>query len=111
MGVDGWGNGMDGTAREPHPPLPPHEPPCPRRLGAAAEHPEPAVAAAAHVSGQQVALLACAQPQPYGWSLRHLPAPAGLAPWPARPPARLRQQPVPAPQPPRPLGLFRSRLS
>lgn len=55
-------------------------------LGRLRSDPEPAVAAAAHVSGQQVALLARAQPQPYGWSLRHLPRPGRPRPRPARPP-------------------------
>ncbi|XP_043735548.1 maestro heat-like repeat-containing protein family member 6 isoform X2 [Cervus elaphus] len=62
-------------------------------LGRLQSDPEPAVAAAARVSGQQVALLARVQ------------LPAGPAP------ARLRRQPVSALQPPRPLGLLRSRLS
>lgn len=60
--------------------------PVPADLGLLRSDPEPAVAAAAHVSGQQVALLARAQPQPYGWSLRHLPRPGRPRPWPARPP-------------------------
>ncbi|XP_027416250.1 maestro heat-like repeat-containing protein family member 6 [Bos indicus x Bos taurus] len=58
-------------------------------LGRLRSDPEPAVAAAARVSGQQVALLARAQPQPCGWSLwglRHLPCPGRPRPRPARPP-------------------------
>uniref|UniRef100_A0A8C6E518 Maestro heat like repeat family member 6 n=1 Tax=Moschus moschiferus TaxID=68415 RepID=A0A8C6E518_MOSMO len=58
-------------------------------LGRLRSDPEPAVAAAARVSSQQVALLARAQPQPCGWSLpslRHLPRPGRPRPRPARPP-------------------------
>ncbi|XP_043340204.1 maestro heat-like repeat-containing protein family member 6 isoform X2 [Cervus canadensis] len=62
-------------------------------LGRLQSDPETAVAEAARVSGQQVALLARVQ------------LPAGPAP------AHLRRQPVSALQPPRPLGLLRSRLS
>lgn len=67
--------------------------PVPADLGRLQSDPETAVAEAARVSGQQVALLARVQ------------LPAGPAP------AHLRRQPVSALQPPRPLGLLRSRLS
>ena len=89
---------MDGgqpasPAPPPHPPLPltirRMNRPVPADLGRLQSDPEPAVAAAARVSGQQVALLAHAQPQPCGWSLRdlrHLPCPGRPRPTPIRPP-------------------------
>ncbi|OWK04353.1 hypothetical protein Celaphus_00016136 [Cervus elaphus hippelaphus] len=52
-------------------------------LGRLQSDPEPAVAAAARVSGQQVALLARVQPQPCGWRLLRPGRPSCL---PARPP-------------------------
>ncbi|XP_065759649.1 maestro heat-like repeat-containing protein family member 6 isoform X1 [Muntiacus reevesi] len=51
-------------------------------LGRLQSDPEPAVAAAARVSGQQVALLARVQPQPCGW---RLPRPGRPSCLPARP--------------------------
>ncbi|XP_070320457.1 maestro heat-like repeat-containing protein family member 6 isoform X3 [Odocoileus virginianus] len=52
-------------------------------LGRLQSDPEPAVVAAARVSGQQVALLARVQPQPCGW---RLPRPGRPSCLPARPP-------------------------
>ena len=57
--------------------------PVPADLGRLQSDPEPAVVAAAHVSGQQVALLARVQPQPCGW---RLPRPGRPSCMPARPP-------------------------